>query len=65
MCKRTKKLGLRYGATNIESLKIFGIDFISGDETIDFNDIDALKGTYWYDPVEFMKYIKSAFTIKQ
>jgi 5-methylcytosine-specific restriction endonuclease McrA len=65
VCKRTKKLGLRYGATNIESLKIFGIDFISGDETIDFNDNNALKGTYWYDPVEFMKYIKSTFTIKQ
>jgi hypothetical protein len=51
----TKK---RYGATNISSLSVFGIDFINGDETYDISDINAMKGTYWYDPVQFMKILK-------
>lgn len=50
--KQTKETGKRYGATNIPSIP-FGIDFISGDETYDENDVDAMKGTYWYDPVAF------------
>lgn len=61
VCKKSRKNNKRYGATNIESLKIFGIDFITGDETLNTQDIYALKGTYWYDPVEFMKYIKEQF----
>jgi len=60
--KKTKKTSIRYGATKIPSLAIFGIDFIEGDETINFEDVNALKGTYWYDPVEFMKYIKLKLT---
>ena len=59
-CKITNntiKTNIRFGATNIPSLKIFNIDFISGDETFDKNDPNALVGTYWYDPVEFMNYI--------
>ena len=34
------------------------IDFIEGDETFDKNDKNAMVGTYWYDPVRFMNYIK-------
>jgi len=60
--KKTKKTSIRYGATKIPSLAIFGIDFIEGDETINFEDVNALKGTYWYDPIEFMKYIKLKLT---
>ena len=56
--KKTKETSIRYGATNIPSLAIFGIDFIEGNETINFEDVNALKGTYWYDPIEFMKHIK-------
>ena len=56
--KKIKETGIRYGATNIPSLKILGIDFIEGDETYNCEDINALKGTYWYDPIEFMKQIK-------
>lgn len=63
VCKKTKEMGIRYGATNIESLKIFGIDFISGGYTYDKNDINALKGTYWYDPTEFMKFIHNKLTL--
>lgn len=59
ICKYTKDNNKRYGATNIPKLKIFGIDFISGDETFNINDIDSLKGTYWYDPIAFMEYIKN------
>ena len=60
--KKTRETSKRYGATNIPSLAIFGIDFIEGDETINLEDINALKGTYWYDPVEFMKHIKLKLT---
>jgi len=57
--KETIDNGRRYGATNIPSLRVFGIDFISGDDTFDPEDINAMKGTYWYDPVAFMNYIKN------
>ena len=40
-------------------LKVFGINFINGDETYNPDDVDAMKGTYWYDPVAFMKGIKN------
>jgi hypothetical protein len=56
--KDTKRTGKRYGATKIPILKVFGIDFIGGDETFDSDDVDAMKGTYWYDPVAFMEGIK-------
>lgn len=57
VCIKTRKTNKRYGATNIPSLKIFGIDFIEGDENFDKNDINDMKGTYWYDPIEFQKKI--------
>ena len=53
--KKTKELGKRIGATTIPSLAFLGIDFIKGDETFDEKDINAMVGTYWYDPIEFMK----------
>ncbi len=56
--KETIETGKRYGATNIPFLSVFGIDFIEGDETFDKNNVDALVGTFWYDPVKFVKYIK-------
>ena len=56
---RTILEGKRIGATTIPTLAVWGIDFIEGDETIDTNDIYAMKGTYWYDPVAFMKEIRS------
>lgn len=56
--KMTLEENKRIGATTIPSLAIFGIDFIEGDETIDITDINAMKGTYWYDPIAFMNYIK-------
>ena len=55
--KKMKETGKRYSAINIPSLKPFGIDFIEGDETFDLNDINAMVGTYWYDPVAFNKSI--------
>lgn len=53
-CINTKK---RFGATNIPMLRIFNIDFISGNEDFGINDINAMVGTFWYDPICFMKYI--------
>lgn len=32
----------------------FGIDFTIGNETFDLNDINAMVGTYWYDPIDFV-----------
>lgn len=56
----TKRTGKRYKATNIPQLKVFGIDFTSGNEEFDPNDINAMVGTYWYDPLDFLnKLIKN------
>lgn len=53
---KTKKDKKRYGATNIPQFKTFGIDFIDGgDETYDPKDKNAMKGTYYYDLVNFNK----------
>ena len=55
--KQCKATGLRYPATNIPQLRPFGIDFTQGDHTFDPSDPNAMVGTYWYDPVAFMKFI--------
>ena len=39
----------------------FGIDFTIGDETFNPTDINAMIGTYWYDPIDF---IDKALTMK-
>ena len=51
--------GKRYGATRIPSLEHFGIDFFIGNEFFNVDDENALIGTYWYDPIEFMKQLKT------
>lgn len=56
------KTGKRYGATNIPTLAVFGVDFISGGEEFDKTDPLAMVGTYWYDPVAFMLYLKQDTT---
>jgi hypothetical protein len=48
----------RYSALNIPSIAIFGIDYIEGTEKIDLKDPNTMKGTYWYDPVIFLKECK-------
>ena len=60
--KVTKEIGKRIGATAIPSLSIFGVDFVEGDETFDETDINTMIGTFWYDPVEFMKKVKENVT---
>jgi len=57
---KTKQSKKRYKATNIPQLKMFGIDFIEGDEDYDPKDINAMVGTYWYDPIKFMEFIKQS-----
>lgn len=59
VARKTRETKKRYKATNILQLSIFGIDFIEGDENYDENDVNAMRGTYWYDPVAFMNFIKS------
>lgn len=55
----TRDTGRRYGATQIPHLAPFGIDFTEGDETYDPNDINAMRGTFWYDPVDFTRKLNS------
>jgi hypothetical protein len=57
VCQKTRKTCKRFGATNIPKLEHIGIDFIEGDEKIDFDNPNAMVGTYWYDPVAFMNFI--------
>ena len=56
--KKTKETMRRFGATGIPSIAVFGVDFISGDESFDLDDINAMVGTYWHDPVAFMTALK-------
>ena len=56
--KKTKETMRRFGATGIPSIAVFGVDFTSGDESFDLNDINAMVGTYWHDPVAFMTALK-------
>jgi 5-methylcytosine-specific restriction endonuclease McrA len=62
-CVWQKKHNKRYPASMIPQLAIFGINYTEGDETFDETDINALVGTYWYDPVEFIKKIKLQFNM--
>ena len=57
--KKTKETMTRYPATKIPALAVFGIDFIEGNATLDLKDPNAMVGTYWYDPVAFMKAVKA------
>lgn len=58
--KKKYSSGKRVGASTIPALKPFGFDFTEGDESFDPKDPDALKGSYWYDPV---KWITDAISI--
>ena len=49
---------IRYPATKIPSLKMFGIDYIQGNETYDIKDPNTMVGTYWYDPIKFCQGLK-------
>jgi hypothetical protein len=62
VAKDTIRTGKRYPAGNIPAMKVFGIDFTVGDETLDINDINAMVGTYWYDPIDFNKKIIEILT---
>ena len=54
----SKRTGKRYPATNIPMMRRFGIDFVEGNDSYDPSDINAMVGTFWYDPVEFINSIK-------
>jgi hypothetical protein len=40
-------------------IRVFGIDFTQGDENFVINDVNAMVGTYWYDPIAFMTEIRN------
>lgn len=53
--EKERTSGKRHAGTLVESVAHFGIDFIQGDESFDFDDPNALVGTYWYDCDQFRK----------
>jgi hypothetical protein len=53
----TKQNKKRYPASNIPQLRVFNIDFTEGDENYSDTDKNAMVGSYFYDPVNFMKKI--------
>lgn len=57
--KKMKISKIRYSALEIPSLRIFGTPYTEGDETYDITDPDTMRGTYWYDPIDFISKIKS------
>lgn len=55
VAKKTRETNKRYGATQIPSVSAFGVNFTKGGEKFDPKDPMAMVGTYWYDPVDFVK----------
>lgn len=53
----TKKTHKRYPASKIPMLEHIGVDFTHGNEYFDGFDKNWSVGTFWYDPVEFLKCI--------
>lgn len=54
--KNMKRTRVRPSCPFSDSL---GIDYTLGDRTYDPSDINALVGTYWYDPVKFFTEIRA------
>jgi len=65
VAKITVEKGKRVPATSIPSIAVFGINFTTGSEKLNEKDINAMVGTYWYDPVDFMKKVKQLVLYKQ
>lgn len=57
--KETRETKRRYPATRIPVLALFKVDFVSGGFDYDENDVNAMVGTFWYDPVEFMRRLRT------
>ena len=47
------------------SIRLLGIDFTQGGENYDPNDINAMVGTYWYDPIAFMTEVRNRLSMRQ
>jgi hypothetical protein len=61
VAKECRRTGKRYPATKIPSLKPWNVDFIEGNDDYDPSDINAMKGTFWYDPIAFHTYLSTLF----
>ncbi len=53
-----EKTGIRPSARIMPQYEDCGFDYTRGDATWDPKDIDAMVGTYWYDPVDFAAYCR-------
>lgn len=60
--KKMKETGIRHSALDIPAIGSLRFDYIKGDQTYDIDDPDTMVGTYWYDPLEFMRYVSSRIT---
>jgi len=52
---KMKTTNKRFKATSIPQLSVFNIDFTSGNEDYNITNPDTMIGTYWYDPIDFMR----------
>ena len=64
VAKECRRTGKRYPATKIPSLRPWKVDFIEGNEDYDPLDINAMKGTFWYDPIAFHTHLSLTFASK-
>jgi hypothetical protein len=59
VCKNTFTEKKRMGASKIPMLEALDVDFTEGGETFDKTDEDGMKGTFWYDPIDFVRKVVS------
>jgi len=58
--KVTKATGIRHSALSIPQLVSLGVAYTTGGEGYDPMDPNAMVGTYWYDPVDFIEKVVKA-----
>ena len=61
--RKTRESGLRQPPP--PSIRVLGIDFTEGNETFNPDNINAMIGTYWYDPIAFMTEVRNRLSMRQ
>ena len=52
---KMRKTGKRFDARELPLFKQLGVNYTSGNESFDINDINTLKGVYWTDIEDFIR----------
>ena len=56
--KKMRHEGRRPSGQDIPALIPLGVNYTQGDDTFNLEDVDWGVGTYWYDPIAFMRQYK-------